>query len=117
MNGLYRVGPYPGRVLLCGPISDRDDWNEPAFAEAASRLRSVGFNVTNPHELHDGDHSMPWDFYMTATLGPLLAEEIATVVLLPGWLDSRGARIEHKVAEEMGVRCVEYADILANGLC
>lgn len=101
------------RYLLCGPISGMEDYNEPAFAEAAERLRRVGMFVLNPLEI-SRDRSLPWGYYMALSTEAILYGDVDGLILLPGWLDSLGARIEYGIAKEMGLTCTEYAVIREN---
>jgi hypothetical protein len=40
-------------VYLAGPMSGKEQFNYPAFREAASVLRDWGYEVTNPVEIDD----------------------------------------------------------------
>lgn len=90
------------KCYLAGPMSGLPAYNYPAFTKAAEQLRSKGFDIVSPHELHDGDTTLPYDHYLRAGLKALL--DCDAIVLLDGWENSRGARIEAKVAAALRMR-------------
>ncbi|MCL6548991.1 MAG: DUF4406 domain-containing protein [Alicyclobacillus sp.] len=75
-------------------------YNRAAFREAAERLRAQGYTVASPAEL-PGDDDDPWHVWMRRALGLLLGCD--AVAFLPGWKESRGARLEHQVAVALGM--------------
>lgn len=91
-----------GLCYLAGPMSmvGPPTWNYPAFAEAAERLRSAGYKVISPHELHEADGSVPWDWYLRRDLAQLI--KCSRIILLPNWRKSPGAKLEHHVAKKLG---------------
>lgn len=85
------------KLYLAGPMSDLPEYNYPAFFDAADQLREVGYLVSNPAELHSLDEPLP--DYSTMLAGALKASlDCDGVAVLPGWGDSRGARLEVYVA-------------------
>jgi hypothetical protein len=86
-----------------------EDYNIPAFADMALRLRSKGFDVINPHEMHDGVLHQKWDWYLRRDIA-LIAAEVERVVLLPGWAKSRGATLEHHVAKALEMEIIYPED-------
>lgn len=91
---------------IAGPMTGLPDFNYPAFAAAAAKLRAHGLEVLSPHEIDDSSTGKPWDWYMRRGLAQLV--QCDRIVLLPGWENSRGARLEQKVAHELGIEAVEY---------
>ena len=89
------------RVFLSGPMTGIPEFNYPAFNQAAEQLRALGYEVENPAENPEQDS---WEAYMRLALIQLLQCDI--VAQLPGWQDSRGARMEHDVADELGITCM-----------
>jgi hypothetical protein len=77
------------------------DFNYPLFNEVAKTLRAAGFNVLNPAENFDGDTSLEFSDYMYQDLTQLMGSN--GIVMLPGWQDSEGARIEYMVAKSLGL--------------
>jgi hypothetical protein len=98
------------KVYLAGPMSVYVDHNFPAFNNAAKVLRERGFEVINPAELVE-DPTKPWEYYMRRDI-PLLCTCDA-IALLPGWSDSRGAQLEAKIAQELGMAEIMVRDYVA----
>lgn len=102
-------------LYITGPMTGIPQFNIPAFDAAAASLRSQGHDVTNPAE-EDSPAVREAAFASTTgdladldptgeTWGDLLARDVKIVadrvdgvVLLPGWENSRGARLEAFVA-------------------
>ncbi len=101
------------RTYLSGRMSGLPEFNYPAFASAAKRLRSQGHTVVSPHELPadcpgcaNTGHEHSWAEHMRVDLAALLTCEV--IVMLPGWQQSRGAQLEKTVAEAIGLSVVYY---------
>lgn len=77
------------------------DFNYPAFNAEAERLRALGYTVLNPAE-NPEPPCKSWEGYMRMALAQLLTCDL--VALLPGWGNSRGARIEYRLACDLGMR-------------
>ncbi|WPM94379.1 nucleoside 2-deoxyribosyltransferase [Arthrobacter phage Cupello] len=72
-------------------------FNYPAFNVAAEQLRGAGFEVLNPAENKPDEPD--WVGYLRLSLAQLVRAD--AVAVLPGFGDSRGARIETKLAVEL----------------
>lgn len=94
-------------TYIAGPMSGLPDFNYPAFAYVATALRAHGVDVRSPHEVDNGSTDRSWQWYMRAALKMLL--ECDEIVLLPGWRESKGASIEHTLAEALGMRITIWA--------
>jgi nucleoside 2-deoxyribosyltransferase len=85
------------KVYISGPISGIANGNREAFELHADYLRQVGVEPINPHEvtkhLPEGSE---WIDFMRADISAMM--EADAVLMLPEWLDSRGARIEFHLA-------------------
>ena len=97
-----------GRVYVAGPMTGLPEWNYPAFNAAARDLRALGFDVSNPVEVdhaagHDVNRDGPQSHrdYMRRDLPEVLSCD--AIVVLAGWENSKGARIEVGVAVECGL--------------
>lgn len=100
------------KLYIAGPMTGVKDWNFPAFFEAEEQLEYLGYSVENPAR-HDGNTVEEalakvgtaenpvekWEFYVKRDLKYLL--ECAGVVLLPGWQESKGARLEVHIAKQL----------------
>jgi hypothetical protein len=93
------------KVFLSGPMTGRADYNRPAFNAAAAMLRGRGFDVANPAELPDG-HDYSW--YMNECKKMLSRCE--AIYLLPGWMDSEGAKQEAVHATRRGMAVWEVLE-------
>lgn len=103
-----------GWVYLAGPMTGYEDWNFPAFHKAAAQLRGEGWSVVNPadHGLIDGAE---WADYLRFDIAKIAGCE--SIALLPGWSQSKGARLEVHVAQAlmMPIRLLEGAEALSIG--
>lgn len=68
------------------------------FASAEKKLSRMGYNVANPMCICNKNWS--WLRCMVVCLWNLLF--CPTIYMLDGWEDSRGAKIEHRVARLLG---------------
>ena len=97
------------KVYLSGPMTGKPDFNRADFAEATTRLRDLGFEVVNPHELREpvlkpNDPDYNWRQYLARDISLLITGNFDGVVVLPGWKDSRGAVLELHVAQYIGLK-------------
>ena len=98
------------RIYLAGPMRGIEQFNFPAFHEAAAELRALGHEVISPaeHDLElgfdpalnsldgfDMEAAMRWDVAQVLTAD--------VVSLLPGWEASEGVAVELAVARAIGV--------------
>ncbi len=98
------------RIYVAGPMTGLPDHNFPAFFEVAERLEAIGHTPINPAD-HDGatleeaianQHSLgDWTAYMKRDIPRLVACD--AVYLMDGWKSSKGATLEHFIAEELGM--------------
>lgn len=101
----YHERHKPGRrVYIAGAISGSPLFRI-RFGCAAFILTVQGFTPVNPASIDfgpDETENATWEDYMRACL-PMLAT-CDYIYLLPGWEDSRGARLEKQVADALGIR-------------
>lgn len=122
------------KVYISGPIAGMPDGNMQAFRQAESMLREMLAQPVNPQTLdheHEGlpcaGDQVPREFtnvspvaeaaerthrygcYMKPDILALL--DCDGVVLLPGWENSRGAKVEVAVAEICGIPRCELKDL------
>lgn len=95
------------KVYIAGPMTGLPEFNFPAFDKAQAELENKGLMVVNPAKL--ADHTdKPWAWYMRNSLKAML--DCNAIYLLPGWEKSRGARLELKIALELGFVAKEYVN-------
>ena len=90
------------RIYIAGPMTGLPDYNRLAFHQAARRLAHCGHEPVNPATIPLRDD---WGYgdYLRAALQMLL-EAAEGVALLPGWYESKGARLEHLVAGTLDMK-------------
>lgn len=89
------------KVYIAGPMTGLPEFNFPAFHAAADVWRNSGWEVINPAELDEEDTTKPWDFYLRRDLKLLV--DCDAIAMLPDWELSRGAKLEHYVAQALGL--------------
>ncbi len=94
------------QVYLSGPITGTKNY-EKNFSIAERYFSERGHRVTNPvrigkllEELHEGQEPS-WSEYMKEDVKALA--DCDAIAMLPGWNDSRGARLERQVADALGL--------------
>lgn len=95
MNVFYIAGPITGVAHL----------NRPAFDKMQAILIREGVIALNPLDLPSG---LPEFAYMDICLA--MVRHCDAVVMLDGWLTSKGARAEHALAEKLGKRILSESD-------
>ncbi|OBY57752.1 DUF4406 domain-containing protein [Pseudomonas sp. AU12215] len=96
------------RIYLAGPMTGLPDFNYPAFHAEAARLRQLGYHVENPAE-NPAPACGTWAGYMRLALVQLVTCD--SIALLPGWIHSKGARLEFTVAKNLGMRAIDASQI------
>lgn len=101
-------------IYVSGPISDADpdvvESNKRQMAKATMVLRSAGYEVVCPLEVKPcddgscggvGDHT--WQCWLRYDIVEMLVRRCTHIMLLPGWAESRGAKLEFRVARGIGM--------------
>jgi len=91
----------PKRIYVSGPMTGLPDHNFPAFHAAAARLRAAGYEVINPAENFGGRTDLPRETYLRADV--ILLAQCEAIAMLPGWQESRGAKLEYLLARELNM--------------
>lgn len=87
-------------LYVCGPVSGRPRLNRPAFERAALRLEEAGHAAILPHWFVPPDAE--WQAAMRRCVETLV--KCDGVALLADWQESKGARIECRLAKELGMQ-------------
>ena len=109
------------KIYIAGPMSNIPRYNFPAFADAAARWREIGHDVITPPEITNAlwrerygrDYDpvtdrAEWGDPVTCELfkRDLAAVcDVDAIALLPGWHQSRGAKMEITIARALGKVC------------
>ena len=98
MTTYYESGPMR--------INGRTGFNYEVFNEVQVALQfdisQPGDVILNPARNFDGDSTRPTEEYLTLDLRQVLEADV--IVLLPGWENSEGAKLEVSVAKATGKR-------------
>lgn len=88
------------RVYISGKISGKEKIARREFKAAQRKLEAIGHDPVNPfyNGLKEDD---TWERHLAVDILDLLSCE--AVFQLPGWEDSRGARLEAEVARLKGI--------------
>lgn len=94
-----------GPLYIAGPMTGRPNHNFHTFRDAEKFIRAhyPELEIENPIENGGetpGEH--PYGFYFKAGMQQLL--RCNSIALLPGWVNSRGARAERIVADLIGMQ-------------
>lgn len=86
-------------LWLSGAVSGKPDRNAEEFRRASCRLWDAGFCVLSP--LSIVAEGAPWEVAMRQAVSAML--KCNGVARLPDWRESRGARIESRLAKDLGM--------------
>lgn len=88
------------KIYISGPMTGLPDLNRPAFNAKAAELRALGHEVVNPAELPEIPGGT-WVEYMEVDIKLLV--DCDAIYMLTGWRESKGACIEHDLAQGLGM--------------
>ena len=71
------------------------------FGNAELAIEIAGDEPVNPLKVAPYDPAHTWEHYMVEDIRALLG--CNAILMLSNWQDSKGARIEHAIAKEMGL--------------
>lgn len=114
-------------VYISGPITYATGPDQ--FGPLKERLNALGIEVLNPKEVpacadeacvklpHEIEKGWPhsWACYLKHDLAAMLAT-CDTIVMMDGWQDSHGARLEMTTASAVGMTVLFASDVLAEPL-
>lgn len=87
------------KIYISGPITGNPEFKRD-FAAAAAEIRAAGYEAINPaeNELPEGAQ---WADYMRSDIRLLI--DCDAIYMLPGWRNSKGAKIEHDIAAALDI--------------
>lgn len=94
-------------IYVSGPMSGILHHNFPAFHAATKLLRDEGHTVINPAELNP-EPGKPWGECMRVDIREMMICD--TVVVLPGWKESKGASLEVYIGKALGMNIIPIED-------
>lgn len=92
------------RIYISGKISDLsvDEYSK-RFIEAEMKLVEFGYQVINPVKIGEKlPENSEWSDYMRADIIELMKCDV--IYMLSNWKESKGAKIEQRIARELGLR-------------
>ena len=97
------------KIYVSGKISDLP-YNEVVdkFNFHSDFLELKGYEVVNPITISPYSPEKQWHDYMLEDIKELFSCE--AIYMLDDWKQSRGARIEHNIAQEMELTVYKYGD-------
>jgi hypothetical protein len=133
VTGMTIKASISRKLYLAGPMTGIKAFNFPAFHEAQQILENDGYSVVNPADLDDPAQrraaesspdgnlkdyeaitGMTWADFLARDV-KLITDEVDAVVLLGGWENSKGAKLEKFIAELTGKPCLDYGIWLTEG--
>lgn len=92
---------------ISGPMTGYPEFNYPFFRLIKGGLEAAGFEVLSPSDVDGGvppegyspEASYKWYLYQSLEL----LREAEAIIMLPGWWQSKGARIELDIAMAAGM--------------
>lgn len=94
------------KIYIAGKITGIEEEARLLFEEAEFKLWGEGWQPVNPMKL-DHNHGKTWAEYMRLGVAELMKCE--ALFALSNWKDSEGAKIEIRLAKEVGIKII-YQD-------
>lgn len=89
------------KIYISGKISGTNlAETRKRFAAVAKAMKRLGYEPVNPFENGLTEHDT-WEAHIVKDIATLL--QCKAIYMLQGWQDSKGARIEHYIATEIGI--------------
>ena len=93
-------------VYISGQITGIKDYKQ-KFDEAEKMLKRLGYEVINPASHFVEGFS--WRDYMIRDIKWLMDCDL--IYRLEGWEQSKGARLENQIAEDLGIKVLEIKEL------
>lgn len=105
-------------LYIIGPVTGIEGDNRQAYLAAMEELKNAGHQVDIPHKW-----VMPgcsWNEAMSGSIRRMMSIWSSTIgldndfaiAMLDGWDNSKGAKIEHDLAEALGIPCKPWREWL-----
>jgi hypothetical protein len=88
-------------IYIAGPITGKPDGNRKAFARAEQDLTLMGYRAVNPHKLDHSRAGGHWHLNRRVCIAAMMTCD--AIVLLEGWEESDGAKMEIKLATSLAM--------------
>lgn len=88
------------KIYISGPVTGMPNKNREDFNRATNIWEYAGFEAINPLDCEHND-GKTWAECVRHDLEKLL--KCQSIAMLPGWDKSRGAKLEHYIATELGM--------------
>lgn len=100
--GKIMINEAPGmnfdlHYYISGPMNGYPENNFPAFQKALDLCLNSGIMAISPHEIKHEGTDLQWQDYLRGDLVQMLLQ-CQGIILIPGWVQSKGARLELSVA-------------------
>lgn len=93
------------KIYIAGKITGCNLYDaQYKFRKASRMLRECGHTPVNPMDKVSEQEGLSWADYMKEDIPLLLCCD--AIYLLPDWADSKGARLEKIIAEELGMELI-----------
>lgn len=90
------------RIYISGKITGLDVKVAKEYFDSVEQyLSQLGHLPVNPMNICPQNPEWQWQDYMAEDIRALLVCD--AIVMLENWKDSKGARIEHAIAQELGI--------------
>lgn len=106
------------KLYLSGPMTGIPEKNKREFDRCSQALREKGHEVVVPEPIENADPGTnDYDACLKQDLIDMLGCE--AVVVMNGWNNSRGARLEVTTAIQVGMRVANFSDFMrrVHGSC
>ena len=91
------------RVYISGKITGLDiKVAEEYFGMVENEIKSAGHVAVNPFKVVPYNPELTWKDYMLQDISALM--DCDAILMLVNWRESKGAKIEHSIAEHMGMK-------------
>jgi hypothetical protein len=107
-------------IYLSGPMTGYENDNIPMFEDVARKVRRWPLDeikdIVVPHEVtKDMPRDSNWKEFVKADIKAML--DCDAILLLKGWGESKGARLELHIALELGMKVYFWNEFEDNMIC